>query len=99
MEPAPFGPGDHFEHTALIAAAKAGDAEAALSLALELLPFDTVDTEDAAALLQPYCAEQLVATPVSSRVNSVKNDDPECVAPVKGGGKSALVHFYPECHT
>lgn len=39
-------------------------------------------TEDAAALLQPYSAEQLVATPVSTRVNSVKNDDPECIAPL-----------------
>lgn len=32
-------------------------------------------------LLRPAPAGTLVATPVSLRVNSVKNDDPECLAP------------------
>src|SRR5437867_6633291 len=33
------------------------------------------------ALLRPARDDLLAATPVSSRVNSVKNDDPECLAP------------------
>jgi putative SOS response-associated peptidase YedK len=33
------------------------------------------------ALLRPARDDLLVATPVSSRANSVKNDDPECLAP------------------
>jgi putative SOS response-associated peptidase YedK len=31
-------------------------------------------------LLRPAREDFLVATPVSARVNSVKNDDPECLA-------------------
>lgn len=34
------------------------------------------------ALLQPYPAEQMQAYPVSSRVNSPKNDDQGCVTPL-----------------
>ena len=33
------------------------------------------------ALLRPARDESLIATPVSSRANAVKNDDPECLAP------------------
>lgn len=36
------------------------------------------------ALLQPY-AGPLAVQPVSSRVNSVRNDDPSCLAPVAAG--------------
>ena len=55
-----------------------------------LMP-DQVDAWLAApapALLQPAPAGVLVATPVSDRVNSVKNDDPGCLAPpeAEGGG-------------
>jgi hypothetical protein len=32
-------------------------------------------------LLRPAPDDLLVATPVSSRANSVKNDDPECLSP------------------
>jgi putative SOS response-associated peptidase YedK len=34
-------------------------------------------------LLKPYPAELMVATPVSTRVNSPKNDDAECVRPLE----------------
>ncbi|MGA8706771.1 MAG: SOS response-associated peptidase [Steroidobacteraceae bacterium] len=40
--------------------------------------------EQAREVLQPYPAELLVAWPVSTRVNSPKNDDPELVAAVTG---------------
>jgi putative SOS response-associated peptidase YedK len=38
------------------------------------------DKDRLQTLLQPYPAEAMKAEPVSMRVNSVKNDDPECVA-------------------
>jgi putative SOS response-associated peptidase YedK len=41
------------------------------------------DLEAAAAFLRPAPDDSLVATPVSPRVNSVKNDDPACVEPVE----------------
>ena len=34
------------------------------------------------ALLKPYPAERMTAEAVSRRVNSVKNDDEECIAPI-----------------
>ena len=37
------------------------------------------------ALLKPAAPEYLEATPVSPRANSVKNDDPECLAPADAG--------------
>ena len=40
--------------------------------------------QQALAVLQPFPAELLVAWPVSTRVNSPKNDDPELVAAVTG---------------
>ncbi len=40
--------------------------------------------EQARAVLQPYPAELLAAWPVSTRVNSPKNDDPELVVAVTG---------------
>jgi putative SOS response-associated peptidase YedK len=36
-------------------------------------------------LLHPAPDDLLVATPVSLRVNSVRNDDPECLAPPRSG--------------
>ena len=36
-------------------------------------------------LLHPAPDGLLVATPVSFRVNSVRNDDPACLAPAKAG--------------
>jgi putative SOS response-associated peptidase YedK len=36
-------------------------------------------------LLRPAPNDLLVATPVSLRVNSVRNDDPECLAPPRSG--------------
>ena len=36
-------------------------------------------------LLHPAPDDLLVATPVSFRVNSIRNDDPECLAPAKAG--------------
>ncbi len=55
-----------------------------------ILPDETVDewlypqqdTRTLAALLVPPPGDLLVATPVSSRVNSVKNDGPACLEPV-----------------
>ena len=37
-------------------------------------------TDEIRTLLRPAPLETLIATPVSMRVNSVKNDDPACVA-------------------
>jgi hypothetical protein len=36
-------------------------------------------------LLRPVREDYLVGTAVSARVNSVKNDDPECLAAAVGG--------------
>jgi len=40
--------------------------------------------ESARHLLRPYPAEKLAAYPVSTRVNSPRNDDPQCIAPLEG---------------
>ena len=45
--------------------------------------------EAAEALLRPY-AGALAAQPVSTRVNSVRNDDPHCIAPMSSGPDSLL---------
>jgi len=37
--------------------------------------------KEALALLGPYPAEAMMAYPVSTRVNNVRNDDPLCIAP------------------
>lgn len=42
-------------------------------------------------LLRPVADDLLVATPVSTRVNSVKNDDPACLAEAERGSQGALV--------
>ena len=41
-----------------------------------------VDNERLLALLKPPPDALLVATPVSPRVNSVKNDGPDCLTPI-----------------
>ena len=43
------------------------------------------DTGDRAALLRPYGKEDLVFTPVSTRVGNVRNDDPALMEPVVEG--------------
>ncbi len=43
---------------------------------------DDVSAEGLRALLKPYPAERMTAEAVSRRVNSVKNDDEECIAPI-----------------
>lgn len=42
-------------------------------------------TEDAASLIAPFTAQPMTCWPVSARVNSVKNDDPECIEPLAAG--------------
>lgn len=42
---------------------------------------------DLQPLLQPYPADQMKATAVSTRVNSVANDDPTCLEPVEIQGE------------
>lgn len=39
------------------------------------------DAERLQALLNPYPAEEMMAYPVSTRVNNPANDSPECVEP------------------
>ena len=39
-------------------------------------------TKPLTSLLRPYPSDQLEAFPVSPRVNSPNNDDPECIAPL-----------------
>ncbi len=41
------------------------------------------DAENTQSLLQPYPPEEMVAFPVSTRVNSPANDVPECVTPAE----------------
>ncbi len=45
---------------------------------------DHQDTNTLDALLKPYDANPMVATPVSAHVNNPRNDDPRCVEPVRG---------------
>ena len=57
-----------------------------------IVPAEAVDrwlignTADAARLIEPAPEEYLVATAVSTRVNSVKHDDPACLAPAPRNG-------------
>ena len=46
--------------------------------------------EPSQQLLHPAPEELLVATPVSLRVNSVRNDDPDCLAPPTASGQKSL---------
>jgi putative SOS response-associated peptidase YedK len=39
------------------------------------------DRERLLPLLRPYSAGEMVAGPVSTRVNSLRNDDPSCIEP------------------
>jgi hypothetical protein len=41
------------------------------------------DTDDLEGLLRPYEASRMKRYPVSTRVNLVKNDDPECAMEVE----------------
>jgi len=58
-----------------------------------ILPKEAIDLwldrdvpgEGVRGLLVPYPAEEMEAYEVSTRVNSVKNDDPLCIQPVRGG--------------
>ncbi|SEN67711.1 SOS response-associated peptidase [Lihuaxuella thermophila] len=43
------------------------------------------DTEYLKSLLKPYPTEEMIATPVSTMVNSPANDRPECIAPFGDG--------------
>ncbi|HWO94684.1 MAG TPA: SOS response-associated peptidase [Dehalococcoidia bacterium] len=43
----------------------------------------TRDAEELLGLLRPAPEELLIATPVSPRVNSVRNDDPACLEPME----------------
>ena len=49
----------------------------------------TAEPAAAAGLIGPAPEDALVATPGSKHVNSVKYDDPECVAPAESGGAPA----------
>ncbi len=40
------------------------------------------DTERLQPLLHPYPSEELIAYPVSMRVNNPVNDTPDCIVPV-----------------
>ncbi len=61
-----------------------------------IVPAEAVDswllrkTADAARLIEPAPEEYLVATAVSTRVNSVKHDDPGCLAPAAPERQSSL---------
>jgi putative SOS response-associated peptidase YedK len=46
--------------------------------------------EPSQKLLHPAPEDLLVATPVSLRVNSVRNDDPDCLAPPGTSGQKSL---------
>jgi putative SOS response-associated peptidase YedK len=49
----------------------------------------TAEPARAAALIGPAPEDALVATAVSKHVNSVRNDDPECVVPAEHGAEPA----------
>lgn len=38
--------------------------------------------EQLLALLRPYAADDMIATPVSTVVNSPKNESPQCIVPL-----------------
>ena len=42
------------------------------------------ELHEPAPLLAPYPAEEMKLTAVDTRVNSVRNDDPACIAPERG---------------
>jgi len=44
------------------------------------------DVKEISAMLKPYDAALMKAYAVSTRVNTVKNDDPQCAEPLDGGG-------------
>jgi putative SOS response-associated peptidase YedK len=48
---------------------------------------ESAEPSDAAGLIGPAPEDALVATAVSKHVNSVKNDDEECVVAVESGAE------------
>jgi putative SOS response-associated peptidase YedK len=44
---------------------------------------ETRDPARLSGMLQPYSAEEMIAYPVSTRVNRPEHDDPDCVEPVE----------------
>lgn len=59
-----------------------------------IIPADEVTTwleRGSPSLLEPAAEELLVATPVSKRVSSVKNDDPGCLEPRRATGQLRLL--------
>ena len=50
--------------------------------AIDLWLSPTLAPEIAVALLEPFPAAEMEAIPVSTRVNSPRNDDADCVAPL-----------------
>ena len=51
------------------------------------------DVEALAEVLVPFDAAQMRSFPVSTRINSVTNDDPECVAPSHNSSPAQSAHF------
>jgi putative SOS response-associated peptidase YedK len=49
------------------------------------------DTKEISAMLKPYDAAEMKAYPVSTRVNAVKNDDPQCAEPLAAGGEQGTL--------
>ncbi len=45
---------------------------------------DWLDAGSGSELLKPYPADLMTAFEISTRVNSVRNNDPECMAPIPG---------------
>jgi putative SOS response-associated peptidase YedK len=54
----------------------------------------TAKPAEAARLIGPAPENALVATPISKHVNSVRNDDPECVAPTEHGAAPAQTSLF-----
>jgi len=47
-----------------------------------------ISSEQLAEFTEPYPADQMVARPVSSRVNNPRNDSPDCIAPISDFNRS-----------
>jgi len=74
----------HNPYTAQLDAVVAKDKHGALTQPakwLRALEPGTIESDKFAGLCQPFPAEQMEAYPVSTIVNSPKNDLPECIVP------------------